>query len=626
MSASQKWQCMVCGYVEEGASPPDECPVCGAPWAAFDRLSLEEVEFRPAVAMPRADGFRYVIIGNSSAGRSAAQAIRQLDAQARVTLLSEESVPFHYRPVLPDLIGGMSQAQVFASARGVYSDEGLEIRLGETVEAIATDERLVRCKSGEAVPYDGLLIASGSTPVVVPWPNGDAAGIAYFRTFTDAQAIPDLCGSARRAGGVGGGLLGLEFVRAFLARGLAVTVLVRDDRVGAPGLDPEAGAIVARRLEELGVQVGLQEEVAAFEVEGGRVAGVRTSRERTLPCEVVGVAVGARPRIDFVKGSDIRCDRGIVVDARFETSVPGVFAAGDVAQAFDLAHGAARVNTSWRMAREQGQVAGWNLAGADVRSPGVVGSNFQVFGGVAFASIGAANSQDPACRVEKEFDSAAGTYQKRVFIGDRLVGAVLVGDTSAAREIEMQIRGVAPAPRPTQAPETRRRDSMRKMTEENLKAAFAGESQAHMKYLNFAEKARREGKANVARLFAAASFAEQVHASAHFRVLKGVGSTSDNLAAAAEGENFEAEEMYPAYIAVAEAQDEKGAKNSFYRALEAEKVHRSLYLQAKEAVDAGKDADLGAVYVCKVCGFTTDGACPDDCPLCGASSDQFAQF
>ncbi|MDH7571789.1 MAG: rubrerythrin family protein [Armatimonadota bacterium] len=167
---------------------------------------------------------------------------------------------------------------------------------------------------------------------------------------------------------------------------------------------------------------------------------------------------------------------------------------------------------------------------------------------------------------------------------------------------------------------------MRKMTEENLKAAFAGESQAHMKYLNFAEKAKREGKENVARLFMAASFAEQVHASAHLRVLKGVGSTSDNLAAAAAGEQFESEEMYPTYIAGAEAQQERAAKNSFYRALEAEKVHRELYLKAKEAVDAGKDADLGPVYVCKVCGFTTEGELPDECPLCGARAEEFATF
>ncbi|MEN6371215.1 MAG: rubrerythrin family protein [Armatimonadota bacterium] len=167
---------------------------------------------------------------------------------------------------------------------------------------------------------------------------------------------------------------------------------------------------------------------------------------------------------------------------------------------------------------------------------------------------------------------------------------------------------------------------MHKMTEDGLKASFAGESQAHVKYLAFAEKAKQEQKPNVARLFSAASYAEQVHATAHLRVLSGVGSTDENLAAAVAGEGFEVDEMYPAYMAVADTQSEASAKTSFYRANEAEKVHRSLYSQAKEAVEAGNDAAIGDIWVCPVCGFTAEGARPAKCPLCGVSSDRFVKF
>jgi rubrerythrin len=167
---------------------------------------------------------------------------------------------------------------------------------------------------------------------------------------------------------------------------------------------------------------------------------------------------------------------------------------------------------------------------------------------------------------------------------------------------------------------------MHKMTEENLKAAFAGESQAHMKYLNFSAKAQQEGLANIARLFAAASYAEQVHASAHLRVLGGTGSTVDNLAGAIEGEGFEVAEMYPAFMSVAETQAEQGANTSFYRANEAEKVHKTLYTAAREAAMTGKDAELGDIYVCPVCGFTAEGAQPDKCPLCGASGERMMKF
>jgi len=164
---------------------------------------------------------------------------------------------------------------------------------------------------------------------------------------------------------------------------------------------------------------------------------------------------------------------------------------------------------------------------------------------------------------------------------------------------------------------------MHKMTQANLEAAFAGESQAHMKYLIFAGKAEQEGFSNVARLFRAISYAEQVHATSHFRTLGNVGKTADNLQAAIGGETYEVEEMYPAFQAVAELQEEKAAVRSHNWALEAEKVHAGMYEQARQAVLAGKDAEVGDVYICEVCGWTVEGELPDRCPLCGARQEKF---
>jgi len=164
------------------------------------------------------------------------------------------------------------------------------------------------------------------------------------------------------------------------------------------------------------------------------------------------------------------------------------------------------------------------------------------------------------------------------------------------------------------------------MTEEGLRAAFAGESQAHMRYLIFAQKAEEEGYPNIARLFRAISFAEQVHATNHFRTLGDLGSSADNLDAAIGGETFEVEEMYPAYDAVAELQGEKGARRSIRYALEAEKIHAAMYSKAKEAVKSGKDLEVGKIYICSVCGYTGEGEPPDRCPICGATKDKFRTF
>jgi rubrerythrin len=167
---------------------------------------------------------------------------------------------------------------------------------------------------------------------------------------------------------------------------------------------------------------------------------------------------------------------------------------------------------------------------------------------------------------------------------------------------------------------------MKKMTEENLKNAYAGESQAHMKYLAFADAAEKEKFSNVARLFRANSFAEQVHATNHLRTLDGIRKTAENLKAAVEGENFEVEEMYPAYMKVAEDQGEKMAVMMFYRAMEAEKVHAGLYKRAKEVVDKGQDLGYFPVHVCSMCGFTVEGEAPDKCPVCGAPKEKFIKF
>jgi rubrerythrin len=167
---------------------------------------------------------------------------------------------------------------------------------------------------------------------------------------------------------------------------------------------------------------------------------------------------------------------------------------------------------------------------------------------------------------------------------------------------------------------------MHEMTEKNLKDAFAGESQAHMKYLAFADKAEKEGKPNVARLFTAIAYAERVHATNHLKVLKGLGTTEQNLQSAQNGEHFEVEEMYPAYHDEAEKQGEKEAALSTHYALEAEKIHEQMYKNAKKTVAQGADIELGDVMICPICGYTVEGEAPDFCPICGAKNKVFKKF
>ena len=164
------------------------------------------------------------------------------------------------------------------------------------------------------------------------------------------------------------------------------------------------------------------------------------------------------------------------------------------------------------------------------------------------------------------------------------------------------------------------------MTEECLKAAFAGESQAAEKYVVFAEQAEEEGFPNVARLFRAISFAETRHARNHLRVMKGINSTADNLAAAFAGESFEIDEMYPAYGEIAKIQQNAQASRSIKYAVKAEMDHKWMYSEARDKAVDGKDIAAQPVSVCLVCGHTVIGDVPDKCPVCAAPKDQYRTF
>lgn len=163
-------------------------------------------------------------------------------------------------------------------------------------------------------------------------------------------------------------------------------------------------------------------------------------------------------------------------------------------------------------------------------------------------------------------------------------------------------------------------------TRDNLKEAFAGESQANRTYLAYGERAAKDGFEQVAKLFRAVAAAETIHAHAHLRAMDGVKSTAENLSEAAAGEKYEFEEMYPPMVATAEEEGDRRATISMKNAMEVEKVHHDLFNDALEAVAAGNDMEQAAIRVCPVCGHTVVGDAPDECPVCKAKGEKFMEI
>jgi len=163
-------------------------------------------------------------------------------------------------------------------------------------------------------------------------------------------------------------------------------------------------------------------------------------------------------------------------------------------------------------------------------------------------------------------------------------------------------------------------------TNENLAAAFAGESQANRKYLAFAAKADQDGKTQIAKLFRAAAAAETVHAHAHLRVLGGINSTAENIQAAIEGEGHEFMEMYPEFLSVAQEEGNKPAEITIKNAMAVEEIHHNMYKDALEALNGGNDLPENKIFVCGICGNTVNGAAPEKCQVCGVGSDKFEEI
>ncbi len=163
-------------------------------------------------------------------------------------------------------------------------------------------------------------------------------------------------------------------------------------------------------------------------------------------------------------------------------------------------------------------------------------------------------------------------------------------------------------------------------TNDNLAAAFAGESQANRKYLAFAKKAEEDGFANVAKLFRAAAEAETIHAHAHLRVMGGINDTATNLQAASDGEGYEFKEMYPGFVTEAQNEGNKAAEITFKNAMAVEEIHHGLYEEALAAVKGGSDLPATQIWLCPVCGNTVKGAVPNKCSVCGVPGDKFSEI
>ncbi len=309
--------------------------------------------------MPR----RYLIVGIGAAGFAAAETIRDHDPSGNIVILSEDPHGYYSRPGLAYYLTGEVTEELLLPF-GRQDLQRLNLRL---VRAQATRLDLaahqVAMDREKSLPYDRLLLATGSQAVEPPVPGGDLEGVVKLDHMEDAHHILKLSRRGRAAVVVGGGITALEIVEGLKARGVQVHYFLRRDRYWSNVLDQAESQWIEHRLQEEGVQLHYNTDLAQIQGKGGRVVGVTTSDGRQIPCELIAVAIGVRPRMELATQAGLRTNRGILVDEYLQTSAPDVFAAGDVAQVFDPFSGKALLNTLWGVAVSQGRTAGLNMVG-----------------------------------------------------------------------------------------------------------------------------------------------------------------------------------------------------------------------------------------------------------------------
>jgi len=381
------------------------------------------------------DHSQYVIIGGSAAGMSAAEAIREIDSQGIITVLSEEPDMPYFRPMIPFVISGKKHPDDLAViGQGPYKGVRVDVRLNSRVEKIDTSGQTVTVKDGTAVPYDKLLIATGSRPYIPPEIEGtDADGVFALRTLSDAKAAEKRAGEANHAVMLGGGLLNLKAAFALLERKLDVTLVVYSPEILSQLMEPEDAGLIRDALNKAGLNVMTGCSATRILSDIGGVKGVVLDNGQELSCQMVCIGKGARPNVDFLEGSDIKVDQGAVVDRYAAANIDNVFAAGDVAVTFDPITGERIVTGLWTNAVEMGRCAGYNMAGRPTEYTGTFGIlNATQVADEPFVSMGIVHTAGTDNEVHVV--SKPGAYRKLVFSpdGKRLVGAIFIGDITNA--------------------------------------------------------------------------------------------------------------------------------------------------------------------------------------------------
>ncbi|GGF26117.1 nitrite reductase [NAD(P)H] [Halobacillus andaensis] len=367
---------------------------------------------------------KIVLVGNGMAGIRAVEEILKLSPdQFDITVFGSEPYPNYDRIQLSKVLQGDTEiADITLNTWEWYEENNILLYPGETVTAIDTEKQIVSTDKERHVPYDKLIMATGSVPFMLPLPGADKEGVTAFRDIKDCEEMIKSSQKYKKAVVIGGGLLGLEAARGLLNLGMEVDVVHLADFLMERQLDRTAGKMLQKELEDQGMNFLLEKQSSEI-IGGDRVEGLRFNDGEEVEADLIVMAVGIKPNVSLAKESGIPVNRGIVVDDHLETEIPNVFAVGECAEHKEMVYGlvAPLYQQGKEMAKRICKVDGEGYHGS------VLSTQLKV-SGVDVFSTGKIN-EDEETKSVKVFDDWRGIYQKVLVDDGKITGAVLFGDT-----------------------------------------------------------------------------------------------------------------------------------------------------------------------------------------------------
>ncbi len=380
---------------------------------------------------------KYVIVGASAAGIGAVEAIRDIDPIGSIAVISEEPCPQYSRPMISDFVSGKATFQkMMCREDDFWKINNVEALTGRAAVSLNLAEKYILLNNSERVGYEKLLIATGGKPFVPKIEDSDKEGVFTFTKMADAEKLAEKLETARSIVVIGAGLIGISVTEALAKRGLNVTLVELQPKILSLLLDAKGSDIMENVIRKAGVNIITGQSVQKIIGKPDNdhaVGGVILTKGDQVPCDVVIVAIGVIPRTELVMGTDVKLNRGIMVDNHMQTNVPDVYASGDVAETWDFTLNQNRLLPLWPLAVAEGKVAGYNMAGKKSEYAGGTNMSSLKYFGVPVVSIGITNpKEESAYEILVKHDPDRNLYKKIVLKDNVIVGMILVNDVERA--------------------------------------------------------------------------------------------------------------------------------------------------------------------------------------------------